>query len=181
MKWRETPRFQQEISARDQRHIKFLWPAHPSLTDTSSDTASQVKIKWSLAGHVLRTGALIWPKSFRISRHWSLQPLSHQRWSCMCAYSSSTLSNPVDRSPPSSSVHGILQARILEWAAVSCSRGSSRPRDWTHISCVSCISRQILYHQATWEAPEMVMPRANPCPQDWYPPDSYLINPSHNA
>ena len=40
-----------------------------------------------------------------------------------------TLSNPMDSSPPGSSVHGILQARILEWAAISFSRGSSQPRD----------------------------------------------------
>ena len=38
---------------------------------------------------------------------------------------------PVDCSPPGSSVHGILQARILEWVAISFSRGSSWPRDWT--------------------------------------------------
>ena len=36
-----------------------------------------------------------------------------------------------------SSVHGILQARILEWVAISFSRGSSRPRDWTHVSCIA--------------------------------------------
>ena len=43
-------------------------------------------------------------------------------------------------SPPGSSVHGILQARILEWAAISSSRGSSWPRDQTHIFCASCIA-----------------------------------------
>ena len=43
-------------------------------------------------------------------------------------------------SPPGSSVHGIFQARILEWVAISYSRGSSWPRDWTHISWVSCIA-----------------------------------------
>ena len=43
------------------------------------------------------------------------------------------------------SIPGIHQARILEWAAVSYSRGSSWLRDWTHVSCVSCIDRQILY------------------------------------
>ena len=48
----------------------------------------------------------------------------------------------MDSSPPGSSVHGILQARILEWIAISFSRGSSPPRDWTR---VSCIARQILY------------------------------------
>ena len=42
--------------------------------------------------------------------------------------------NPVDCSPPSFSVHGIFQARILEWIDISFSRGSSQPRDWTQIS-----------------------------------------------
>ena len=41
---------------------------------------------------------------------------------------------------PGSSIHGILQARILEWAAVLSPRGSSRPRDQSCISCVSCIT-----------------------------------------
>ena len=44
--------------------------------------------------------------------------------------------NPMDCSPPSSSVHGILQARILEWVAIPFSRGSSQPRDWTQVSCI---------------------------------------------
>ena len=38
---------------------------------------------------------------------------------------------------PGSSIHGILQARILEWIAISFSRGSSQPRDWTWVSCIS--------------------------------------------
>ena len=62
----------------------------------------------------------------------------------------STLSDPMDCSLPGSSVHGILQARILERVAVSSSRGSSQPRDRTRISCVSYLGRWILYH---WEAP----------------------------
>ena len=49
-------------------------------------------------------------------------------------------------SPPGSSVHGILQAIILEWAAISSSRGSSASRDRTCVSCVSCIGRKGLYH-----------------------------------
>ena len=48
-----------------------------------------------------------------------------------------TLCNPVDRSPPGSSVPGILQARILEWVAMPLSRGSSHPRDQTHVSCIA--------------------------------------------
>ena len=44
------------------------------------------------------------------------------------------LCDPVDCSPPGPSVHGILQARILEWVATPFSRGSSQPRDWTWVS-----------------------------------------------
>ena len=57
------------------------------------------------------------------------------------------LCSPMDCSPPGSSVHGILKARILEWVAMPSSRGSSQPRDPTHVSYVSCIGRQVLYHQ----------------------------------
>ena len=48
-----------------------------------------------------------------------------------------TLWDPMDCSPPGSSVHGISQARILEWVAISSSRGSSQPRDGTWVSCVA--------------------------------------------
>ena len=54
--------------------------------------------------------------------------------SVLVAQSCPTLCDPMDCSPPNSSVHGILQARILEWVAMPSSRGSSRPRDRTHIS-----------------------------------------------
>ena len=57
----------------------------------------------------------------------------------------------MDRSPPGSSVHGILQATILEWAAISFSRGPSRPRDRTQVSYVSYIGRRVLYTGAIWE------------------------------
>ena len=48
-----------------------------------------------------------------------------------------TLCDPMDCSPPGSSVHGILQARILEWVAIPFSRGSSQPKDRTQVSCIS--------------------------------------------
>ena len=70
----------------------------------------------------------------------------------VCAPSCRTLCNPMDCCPPGSSVHGIIQPRVLEWIATSSSRGFSRPRDWTGISCVSCIGMKILYHWATWKA-----------------------------
>ena len=72
--------------------------------------------------------------------HWVLDVLSIQ--------SRLTLCDPRDCSPPGSSVHGIIQARILEWVAIFFSRGSSWRREQT---CVSCIGRWILYQWATWE------------------------------
>ena len=63
-----------------------------------------------------------------------------------------TLCDRMDCNPPGSSIHGILQARILQWATMPSSRGSSWARDQTQVSYVSCISRQILYLWATKEA-----------------------------
>ena len=69
---------------------------------------------------------------------------------CVCARTHAqlylTLCNLMDCSLPGSSVHGIYQARKLEWVAISYARGSFWPRDRTCISCISCISRWILYH-----------------------------------
>ena len=62
----------------------------------------------------------------------------------------SILCSPMDCSPPGSSTYGISQARILEWVAISASRESSQPRDRTHVSCVSCTGRRILYHLRHW-------------------------------
>ena len=63
-----------------------------------------------------------------------------------------TLCYPMDCSPPSSSVHGILQARILEWVHMPSSRESSRPRDPTQVSCIAdrCFTIWV-----TWEAPTL--------------------------
>ena len=70
----------------------------------------------------------------------------------LVAESCPTLWDPMDCRPPGSSVHGIPQARIVEWVAISSSRGSSSPRDRTQVSCISCTDREILYHWATGEA-----------------------------
>ena len=61
--------------------------------------------------------------------------------------------DPMNCSAPGFSVHGIAQARILEWVAISSSRRSSQHRDQTHVSCISCISRQNLYPWATKGSP----------------------------
>ena len=64
---------------------------------------------------------------------------------CVCAQWRRTPCNPINCSPPSSPVHGIFQTRILEWIAISSSRGPSRPKDQARVSCISCIGRRILY------------------------------------
>ena len=56
---------------------------------------------------------------------------------CLVAQSCLTRCNTMDCSLPGSSVHGILQARILEWVAVPSSRASSQPREWTQISSIA--------------------------------------------
>ena len=74
---------------------------------------------------------------------------------CVCAQSLSRVRlfcDPMDCSPPGPSVHGISLARIWAWVAISSSRRFSQPRDRTHMSCVSCIGRRILYLLATQEA-----------------------------
>ena len=93
--------------------------------------------------------------SWVIVKHWASQFSGFPWWMCKlcCIVLCSVVSDfydPVDCSPPGFSVHGISQARILEQVAMPSSRGSSRPKDWT---CISCIGRWILYHCATWEAP----------------------------
>ena len=62
------------------------------------------------------------------------------------------LCDAMDSSPPGSSVHRILQVRILEWVVMLSSRGSSWPRDWAHVSYTPCTGRQVLTISATWEA-----------------------------
>ena len=68
------------------------------------------------------------------------------------AQSFPTVCNHMDCSLPGLSVHWIFQTRILEWVTISSSRKSSPSRDQTQVSCISCSSRWILYHCATWEA-----------------------------
>ena len=89
-----------------------------------------------------------------ISDMWQLQPtaffslrgckiLVHLtivvKWKCemLVAQLCLTLCDPMDCNPPGSSVHGILQARIMEWVAIPFSRGSFWPRDWTRVSCIA--------------------------------------------
>ena len=78
---------------------------------------------------------------FMIHLHYDFCCLVHK----LCVW---LFCNPMDCSLPGSSVHGISQARILEWVAISFSSGSSPPRDQT---CILCIGRWVLYHWAALE------------------------------
>ena len=84
----------------------------------------------------------------------SEQAAAEQGWDhqCVRVHESSviqlhpTLCDPMDCSLPGSSVHGIFQARILEWVAIPFSRGSSQPRDQTYVSCIGKQNFLPLYH-----------------------------------
>ena len=80
---------------------------------------------------------------------------------CVCAKSLQsclTLCNPMDCSPQGSSIHGVLQMRILKWVGMPFLGGSSSPRDWTYVYLVSCTGRQVIT-SVTWEAQ---------CRTSWY-------------
>ena len=74
---------------------------------------------------------------FQQHKRWLYTWTSPDRKKSEVAQSCLTLCDPVDCSRPSSSVHGVLQARILEWVAISFSRGSSQPRDQIRVSCIA--------------------------------------------
>ena len=103
-----------------------------------SSWSSRVKVKQT---QKYITCTLKWSVSWDFSRN------------SVRAQSCPTLWDPMVCSLPGSSVHGIFQARLLDWVATSYSRGSW-PRDQTWVSCISCIGRHILYHCVTWEALE---------------------------
>ena len=78
---------------------------------------------------------------------------------CLVTKSRLTLCDPMDFSSPGSSIHGISQAAMLEWVAISFSRGSFPPRDRT---LISCIGRWVLYHWTTRETPKESIPMSYP-------------------
>ena len=106
--------------------------------------------KWSYLLHFLSDCSLLVKNEHFLNNHILM---------CMFAHSCPTLCNPMDCSLASFSVHGIFQARILEWFAISFSRGSFRPWDWTHISWIGrqffsfvCLFLFFFDNRATWEA-----------------------------
>ena len=76
----------------------------------------------------------------------------------VCTQSCPTLSDPMDCSLPDSCVHGIFQARIWGYVAMSSSSGTFWPKSQTQVSCVSCTDRWMLYHCATWGVEVNIFP-----------------------
>ena len=129
----------------------FSWNQVDKTLLTLQHIVSKVPDKWNLN---LKTLAVRWAivlcdgseSPHRLSKYLLGVCMYVRAQSCL------TLCNPMDCSPLGSSVHGTSQARIPEWVAISFSRWSSWPRDWTWVSCISCLSRWIHYHCTTWEA-----------------------------
>ena len=91
---------------------------------------------------------------------WQLDPPELFSGSCMqSSFSRVWLYDSMDYNPPGYSVHGILQERILEWVAMPFSRESFQPRDWTRVSCGSCIIGRFF----TTEPPGI----ERKCPRPW--------------
>ena len=119
-------------------------------------------------------------------------PLSHQgnpfhvyAAAAKSLQSCPTLCNSIDGSPPGSSVHGTLQARVLEWVAVSPSKGSSQTRDQTHVSCGSCIAGRFFTTESPGDAQTLIGSMSIPkpsqrSPQLESPHQCSLIVPRHS-
>ena len=133
---------EEKIAERDPEGLKSLVIRKTQVSPSSS---------WNLIVHmneVQKDESLECKGQRRITAE--TQEVSACVYVCVCTLSPVWLCDPMDCSPPGSSVHGISQARILEWVAFSFSRGSSYSWDQTH---VSCIWRQILFRWAIREAP----------------------------
>ena len=94
--------------------------------------------------------------------------LNYQENLCIipCVYSVMSKSlRPINCSPPGFSVHGIFQARILEWVAISYSR------DGNCVSCISCTGMQILYYCAIWDSLAAAAKSLQSCPTLCNPTD----------
>ena len=123
--WTEEPRGLQSIESQS-------WTRLKQLRERVLSSEESVVI-WTIYTHTYKYTSL------KMGIHTVCVPAKSLQ-SCL------TLCDPMDRSPPGSSVHGISQAGILEWGAISSSRGSSWARDRTLISGISCPGSRVLYH-----------------------------------
>ena len=91
-----------------------------------------VKVLHSICQQIWKTQQ--WPQDWKRSVFIPIPKKNESECESEVAQLCPTLCNPMDCSPPGSSLHGILQARLLEWVAIAFSRGFSRPRDQTQVS-----------------------------------------------
>ena len=159
LRWRETiDNKQNELSVYKRIIVLNYWQLILHFvvsSQTISGKSTLESIKW------IKYRPLIRKVSIYTGRHWylalwELTELCNACFYlnvCVCGHALScpSLCNPTDYRPPGSSVHGVSQARILEWVPIHTFRASSWPKDQTHISCVSCTGRGVL-HCTTWEA-----------------------------
>ena len=141
-KWQPTPVFFPE-EFHGQRNLAGYCPWGRKELDTTGHSTA-VYTGWTQAGNSPES-----QKHPMQSGYMSMYFLSCYG-KVLVAQSCSTLCDPTDCRPKGSSVHEILQARILEWVATPFSRASSQPRDWTRVSCIAGISFTI------WAAKEAV-------------------------
>ena len=122
----------------------WIATCQPSLSITNSQSSLKfMSIKSVMpSSHLILCRPLLLlppiPPSVRVfSNKSALRMRWPKSWSVSVTQSCPPLCDPMDCSPPGSSVHGILQARILEWVAIPFSRGSSWTRDWTWVSFIA--------------------------------------------
>ena len=99
----------------------------------------------------------------------SFQIFSHTMALCLVTQLCLTLWDAMDYNPLDSSVHGILQAGILEWVAMHSSRGSSQPREWSHVFWVSCITDEFFTTEPLGKAPMALSESRGKCGIFFYP------------
>ena len=129
---------------------KCQWPRHgwtsralPSHTLTLPLCGHRLMVPWVLFYEIWGEGSW-WVRTFCVSGSEHLEFYVHLTLGSQNNYYPHLLCNSMDSSLPGSSVHGILQAKILEWIAMPFSRTSTQ--GWTHVSCISCPGRWVLNH-----------------------------------
>ena len=129
-------------------------PAQFPVFPTGLNEHPEIHIKWGHFSNVLHLGEhLVNYGNFESHIHSNWESESEVAQSCL------TLCDSMDCSLTGSSIHGIFQARILEWAAISFSRRSSQPRDWTWVSRIVDICF-IIWATSNWE-------EENKCKRCW--------------
>ena len=106
----------------------------------------EVELSLSLHMEDWKLDAVLIYVCFTHSLFYYFSPFVIDKIQCVCVFSVTSVMPDTLRP-----VHRILQARKLEWVAMPSSRGSFWPRDWTHVSCVSCTAGRFFTHCTTWE------------------------------